>query len=263
MKNPGRCLICGSVKIKEVVYLAGNKKVYSCNNCGNAFTYPKPQVPNYAMLDFHSGDRIKENQQLTSILNLPDEVQYSYKVQKELIGKYLKKGSEILEVGGGEGIFLECLKNDYRVELIEPSKSAALRAEKRGIKVYNELLHKVSLEKRYDVLCMSHVLEHIDNPLETIEYLKEKVNPRGYILLTQTNFKGFMPRLLKEKWYAWVPDHHFWHFSLKGMKFLAGNAKLKVVDYKYSRLWHGKSIYHESMKYFPFLQDQFHVLLKK
>lgn len=256
------CLICGSSKVKEIVTFKSGTKVFLCKRCKNAFTYPKPYLPDYASLDFHARDNTDDNDELTYVSSQPEEIQDSYRVQLELIKSRLIKGSEILEIGGGEGIFLETLKNDYNVELVEPSKSASKRAKARGIKVYNDYFQNLSFEKRYDLLCMSHVLEHIDEPIETIKSFKKVIRSKGFILLTQTNYKGFMPSLLKEDWYAWAPDQHFWHFSIEGIKYLANELELKVVTYKYSRLFHGASIYHKMAKYFPLLQDQIHVLLQ-
>lgn len=263
MKEKTTCPICNSSRTKEVVHLKNEKKVFACKNCGNAFTYPKPQIPDYENMDHHASDRINEKCELKYITDLYQEIQVSYKIQNKIIRKYLQKNSSILEIGGGEGIFLDTLKNDYQVELAEPSKSAAQRASIRGIKVYNDYYQNLYLDNTYDLICMSHVLEHIDNPIETVNSLKKNIRNEGYILLTQTNYKGFMPLFLKENWYAWVPEHHFWHFSIEGMKYLANITGLKIIDYKYSRLYHGKSIYHEAMKFFPSLRDQFHILLKK
>jgi len=95
-----------------------------------------------------------------------------------------------------------------------------------------------------------------------MEMLKLHLSSNGMVLLTQTNFNGFMPRFLKENWYAWVPEQHFSHFSIEGIRYIAENSNFEIVDYKYSRLYHGKSIYHQVLRYIPFLQDQIHVLLK-
>lgn len=235
--------------------------IMRCQVCENAFTVPKPIIPDYAREDFQAGST--ELTQPTPFDSLPDEIQVSYQLQLKMVEANVARGSRILEIGGGEGIFLELLKSSgYEVDLVEPSFTAANRAKLRGLNVFNDYLHNLKFDKKYSLICLSHVLEHIDEPIKTIGQLTSLLEPSGFILLAQTNYKGFMPRLLKERWYAWVPHQHFCHFSLKGLTFISHQTGLIVKDYRYSRLVHGKSIYHSVLRYLPFLQDQIHVLLQ-
>jgi 2-polyprenyl-3-methyl-5-hydroxy-6-metoxy-1,4-benzoquinol methylase len=256
-----KCTICHSSVTKEIVSLQAGKLIYLCKNCHNAFTIPKPELPDYQNEDFHANGLITDN--LTQLEALPEEIRTSYTIQVQLVEKYFSKSDRILEIGGGEGIFLDLLhRKGFSVEMTEPSHTAASRAMKRGFKVYNDYFQKTKFDAVYSLITMAHVLEHIPDPLSILGELKLHLKANGMVLLTQTNFRGFMPRFLKENWYAWVPEQHFSHFSISGIKYLADNSNFEVVDYKYSRLYHGKSIYHQVLRYIPFLQDQIHVLLK-
>lgn len=255
------CTICGSSNIRQMLELNSKAYIVRCENCGNAFTHPKPNIPDYKSEDFQSrnGDTLK----LTTLDSLPHEIQVSYNLQVQMVERILPKGSAVLEIGGGEGIFLEMLKNrGYLVELVEPSVSASSRAQKRGLCVYNDYFQSMSFDRKYSLICMSHVLEHMENPLDVLNKVKGLLTPNGFILLAQTNFKGFMPLLLKANWYAWLPEQHFTHFSLSGLKYLANELSLSISDFRYSRLVHGSSIYHRAVRYIPFLQDQIHILLR-
>lgn len=254
------CSICNSPKVKEMITLS-DSKIMICKNCKNGFTYPKPRIPDYSSEDFQAmgGD----TNYLTPFEELPKEIKRSYSTQLKMIEGKVPEGSSVLEIGGGEGIFLEMLKvRGYEVELIEPSTSAAMRARRRGLNVRNNYFQNVSFDKKFNLVCLSHVLEHIDDPLDAISRIKNILEPNGFILLAQANFKGIMPMLLKENWYAWVPEQHFTHFSLAGLKYLAKESSLSISTYKYSRLVHGSSVYHSILKYIPFLQDQIHILLR-
>lgn len=255
------CTVCHSPDAHEMIALFDKAKIMLCRSCKNAFTLPKPKLPDYSAEDFQAGQG--DIDRLTHLEDLPEEIKTSYALQLKMVTKYIPKGSSVLEIGGGEGIFLDMLKKSgYDVELIEPSVSASQRAAKRGLNVQNDYFQNVSFNKKYSLICMAHVLEHVDDPLHAIDQIKQLLAPGGFILLAQTNFKGFMPWLLKADWYAWVPDQHFTHFSLAGLRFLARKSSLSVSTYKYSRLVHDPSIYHQTIKYIPFLQDQIHILLK-
>jgi len=255
------CTICHSSNTREIISLPLAKHIYLCKNCHNAFTFPQPSLPDYKNEDFHANGLVTDK--LTRFEELPEEIRTSYSIQLHLIEKYLKKDDLILEIGGGEGIFIDLLyKQGYSVEMTEPSLSASSRAIKRGFKVYNNYFQEAKFDSAYSLIIMAHVLEHIPDPLSIMEMLKLHLSSNGMVLLTQTNFNGFMPRFLKENWYAWVPEQHFSHFSIEGIRYIAENSNFEIVDYKYSRLYHGKSIYHQVLRYIPFLQDQIHVLLK-
>ncbi len=255
------CTICDSSDVKVLLADVSGAQIFLCNNCHNAFTWPTPQLPDYRTEDFQS--KGKQDSTLTQWHELPREILESYAIQSALVEKYLPTGAEILEIGGGEGIFLSMLRDKgYLVELTEPSRTAAARARERGLTVYNDYFQNVDLKKEYALICLAHVLEHIDNPLRTLNALRLLLKPGGFILLTQTNFKGFMPVMQKNNWYAWVPDQHFFHFSISGIKFLAQKAGMEVMAYRYSRLVHGQSIYNSAIRFIPRLQDQFHVMLK-
>lgn len=255
------CIICSSLEVKEIITFESGVKIFDCKKCRNAFTYPKPKLPDYSKEDFHRNGL--ETNELTLFEHLPIEIQESYRIQKEMIVKHVPRGAHVLEVGGGEGLFLELLKNSgYNVELIEPSVTASIRAQKRGLNVYNDYLKNVKFPNKYSVICLAHVLEHIENPAQTMEALKNMLEPNGFVLLTQSNYKGFMPYLLKKSWYAWLPSQHFSHFTVSGIKYLAQSIGFKVVSYKHSRLVHWPSIYHKAVRFVPKLQDQIHVLLQ-
>jgi 2-polyprenyl-3-methyl-5-hydroxy-6-metoxy-1,4-benzoquinol methylase len=255
------CTICSSSRVREIVLLSGGEQIMFCQNCKNAFTCPKPQLPDYSSEDFQTQNQ--DTEKLTLLKDLPGEIGKSYAIQLQIIEKNVPKGSAILEIGGGEGIFLEMLKDKgYETELIEPSVSASKRARARGLNVYTGYFQDKEFYRKYALICMSHVLEHIDDPLSVLAKLRMLLLPGGYILLSQSNFEGFMPWFLKSDWYAWVPNQHFTHFSLSGTKYVAAKSSFSISTYKYSRLVHGPSVYHSVLKYIPFLQDQIHILLQ-
>src|SRR5918994_4021499 len=96
------CTICNSPNSREMLCLSNNIKIMLCKNCENAFTYPRPKLPDYSAEDFQSRDGARDK--LTSFKDLPDEIKKSYSIQLEMVEKNIPKGSRILEIGGGEGI---------------------------------------------------------------------------------------------------------------------------------------------------------------
>lgn len=131
---------------------------------------------------------------------------YQNKLARGFIERFDLKGSSVVEIGCGDGSFLQILKaNGINTFGIEPSKNAAALAVKRGLNVSNEyLIKKPGLKNRFDGFVLRQVLEHISRPnnfLQDIRYLL-KDNAVGLIEV---------PSLHKTRWYKrffdFFPDH--------------------------------------------------------
>src|SRR6188768_1493340 len=109
MKERMNCGICNSSDTRLIVTLPLEKYIFLCKHCKNAFTEPVPTLPDYTAGDFHANGLVADK--LTRFVELPEEIKTSYLIQANLIEKHLKKGTPILEIGGGEGIFLEMLSS--------------------------------------------------------------------------------------------------------------------------------------------------------
>ena len=91
---------------------------------------------------------------------------------------------------------------------IEPSKTASESARQSGLNVIQGYFPDTIVQGLFDAIIMSHVLEHIQEPIGLLKHVSNSARG-GYVLLVQTNWRGLMPRIYKEKWYAWVPEHHY------------------------------------------------------
>ena len=253
-------MFCGSRKYRTVLKRQ-DFAILSCKECQIAKTQPPPTLPDYEEMDFH----FRENEvEFIQPKDLPEDWQRSISIQEKMITDHLPKGSKITEIGCGEGLFLnELQKHGFRTFGIEPSVSAAKRGATRGIGINRGYFPVVKPDELQDLFILSHVLEHIEEPVSFIDAISEKLKPGGYILLAQTNYRGFIPRLQKEKWYAWVPEHHYWHFTLNGLTTLMEKKKFKRKDYKYSSLVHKHDLQYKIAEWKESWIDQFIVLFKK
>jgi len=260
--KPDFCPICKSDSIYEYVKLKP-AAIFCCNQCKNAWTYPAPIPPKYSKLDFHKTATKETTSDLKSVDSLPTNWKRSIQMQSNLIINHVKKGSTVLEIGCGEGFFLEKLKNEgYLVTGIEPSESASKRARLRNINVITTVFQPNKIKKKYDLIIMSHVLEHIAKPIDTLKEVKFLLTKNGKILLIQTNYQGLIPRIYKKSWYAWVPEQHFWHFTPKGMKYISKLIEMKPILIEKSNLCH-PGITQKLIELIPASMDQFHILLSK
>jgi len=99
----------------------------------------------------------------------------------------LRPDARLLEVGAGTGSNLAMLKGFGRLDAIEPDAWArALASRRAGIRVSGGTLpdHVELDDRRYDLIVLLDVLEHIDDDVGSLSVLREKLADGGHIVLT-------------------------------------------------------------------------------
>jgi ubiquinone/menaquinone biosynthesis C-methylase UbiE len=136
-------------------------------------------------------------------------------------------------------------------------------AHKEGLKVIQGLFPNVSLgANKYDAVLMSHVLEHIKDPVDFVNGLKKILKKNGILMFIQTNYLGIIPKVQGSDWYAWVPDQHYWHFSPKGLTAFLDKMGFKKIKLEYSNIVHPPSLLLTISNIIPYFGDQFLLLVR-
>ncbi|KKQ71375.1 MAG: Methyltransferase type 11 [Candidatus Shapirobacteria bacterium GW2011_GWE1_38_92] len=251
-----KCEICGRINIKNVL-IGKSFRIDVCSYCGNAFTVPSPDEKRYQNEDFH------EQFKAEKVSDLPRQWRNSILIQCKLIENNFDKNIKILEIGCGQGLMLKELQDSgYNVMGIEPSKTACENAKRKNINVMNSYFPTKLITDKFDLIIISHVLEHIKEYGKFLDSLPIISKNKCCLLITQTNYKGLIPVMQKENWYAWVPEQHYWHFTSSGLMFVLkekGYKKMKLIR---SSLVHGLTLATVITELFPFLGDQFHLLVR-
>lgn len=85
---------------------------------------------------------------------------------------FFQKGS-LLELGSYKGLFTKRFLPYFDdITCVEASDEAIVDAKKilrADVKIINALFENVQLPKKYDNIVMTHVLEHLDNPVEVLK----------------------------------------------------------------------------------------------
>ena len=153
----------------------------------------------------------------------------SFKRKASLFHKE-KDTQTILDVGAGTGDFLLYCKNlGYNISGTEPTLKARKKAQEKGL----ELLQDINsfAGKKFDIITLWHVLEHVPNLYEIIDQLKSMLNVDGQLFVAVPNFKSYDAAYYKEFWAAYDVPRHLWHFDKKSMRdlFLTHRVFLKKI----------------------------------
>lgn len=149
-----------------------------------------------------------------------------------LVSSLIDEHSEVLDVGCGDGTFMLFLSRNKKcyVEGIEVSRRAAIKAIKKGFKVYIRDIEQdgIDVKKKFDYIVFMEVIEHLKFPqkvlLEAVNIAKKGVivtiPNSGYILWRLQMLRGLFPRQS-------FTHLHFW--SIKDFEIFAYQIGLKVT----------------------------------
>lgn len=213
------CTLCGSSHLKLYRILRNERQIFVCQNCTNALTYPRPDA-SYEDHPFFSHVKDDEDRWRS----------YSKQIAK-FIQRYYSSTGSLLDVGCSHGLLLEeTQKIGFAVQGIEPSHSAAEYCLSRGLQVHHGyLVDGMFPAQSFDVVVMSHVIEHVSEPMPLLKLARDILSAQGVLCLCQTNYQGTLPRYLGQRWNYWVEHEHYYHFSLQGIRYILEKAGFEVI----------------------------------
>jgi 2-polyprenyl-3-methyl-5-hydroxy-6-metoxy-1,4-benzoquinol methylase len=143
---------------------------------------------------------------LLEIYGAKSNVAYSYAYKNrrkhtlELIQKVAQPGAKILDLAAAQGNFslalaelgYEVTWNDLREDLIDYVK---LKHEKGIIHYLPGNILSLNADKKFDVVLLAEVIEHVAHPDQLLKKVAEFVTPGGHIVVTTPNGEYFRNRL--------------------------------------------------------------------
>jgi 2-polyprenyl-3-methyl-5-hydroxy-6-metoxy-1,4-benzoquinol methylase len=136
-------------------------------------------------------------------------------------------GGCILDFGCGVGDFADAAaRHGAEVDAVEADPVARALAERRGVRVYGGLadIPRANRSRRYDLIALLDVLEHVRDPLAVLTELRALVRPGGALYLSVPNHRAPQPRLLGARWDQATNPTHLFLFSPRSVGLLLGRA---------------------------------------
>jgi SAM-dependent methyltransferase len=152
------------------------------------------------------------------------------------------QSGHVLDVGCGSGAFLKRMRDaGWQTSGMEPDPNAALRVRQLlGAPVFGSIEEIEAGDQRYDLITLSHVIEHVPDPIAILRRLASLLAPGGHLVITTPNSKSLGARLFGSHWRGLEPPRHFNVFSPKSLAEAMERAQLSVeVMTTHSRLARG------------------------
>jgi 2-polyprenyl-3-methyl-5-hydroxy-6-metoxy-1,4-benzoquinol methylase len=145
-----------------------------------------------------------------------------------------------LDVGGGAGWELNVLKQaDKRIsytQVVDLDTDAEKLANANGHQYFCGRIEDFTSEKKFDVILMLNLIEHVANPLAVLEQARTLLSPSGIILIKTPNIDSWDARLFRNKnWGGFHCPRHWTLFTKESLSGLVEKAGLKVLQANYTQ----------------------------
>ncbi len=121
----------------------------------------------------------------------------------------------LLDVGCGNGDFIARMKSfGWSVSGVEPDPVAATRSRSLGVQVFTGTIADVPPANRYDVITLSHVIEHVTDPIALLRECGRRLRPKtGILVMTTPNIKSLGHWWFRSYWRGLEMPRHLVLFS--------------------------------------------------
>jgi 2-polyprenyl-3-methyl-5-hydroxy-6-metoxy-1,4-benzoquinol methylase len=130
-----------------------------------------------------------------------------------------KHRGKLLEIGCGNGEMQKYLDMlGWQTEGIDFDPIAVEKARSKGIKINLGSLHEQEYnDNTFDAVILSHVIEHVPNPLALLSEIHRILKPGGMISLVTPNSNAFGRLIFGNFWLHLDPPRHLFLFNNKAL----------------------------------------------
>jgi 2-polyprenyl-3-methyl-5-hydroxy-6-metoxy-1,4-benzoquinol methylase len=243
METLNNCPVCKQDQFRQFLscidYTVSRETftVVQCDACGFRFTNPRPdgnEIGKY----YQAVDYISHSDTNKGIVNKLYRAVRNYTIGKKvtLINKLTQnlkpETRNLLDIGCGTAEFLHASKqNGWNITGIEPSEVARKNAEQKYhiTPLPQEKLFELN-EKKFNVVTLWHVLEHVHELDKTIQQINKILLDDGVLIVAVPNCNSWDAKKYGAYWAAWDVPRHLYHFTETDIKKLFGRSGFKLSE---------------------------------
>ena len=246
-----KCNLCGEDKPEKLVTCKiekvdadlpmGDMSIVKCANCGLAYVNPRPEYSPEEFGMLYSEKYFNAPYMRFYIEKGERQTNESFVSRLDWIEKIIRKG-RILDIGCASGGFLRLARDrEWETFGVEVSKTAAGIAEaKYGLNVMTGELNEAGFDDEFfDVITVSDVLEHVENPRSFLVEINRIMKKGGLLYIAVPDFDGLYYRAavfasrFSHKNYFVLP-HHIYFLNRSSVSRYLKETNFKLIDLRKS-----------------------------
>jgi SAM-dependent methyltransferase len=223
---------------KDYEYFSTSKtyNYFQCTDCYSIFIDPIPvnELKSIYPSNYYSFVAGKKN----GVIKIKEWLDKKY--FKRILKNINEKEIRVLDVGGGTGWLSSLIKDtDERVihtQIVDIDPNAKQLAISNGHMYFEGTLENFTTDKKYDLVLMLNLIEHVSDPLAVLQKASSLLSPNGIILIKTPNTRCWDARLFKKTYWGGLHAPRHWViFSEKSFRQLVSATSLRIDRLKYTQ----------------------------
>ena len=225
------CPVCRCQEHRPILSVRGFA-IVQCAGCQLQYVWPMPtpaelagyyQDPSYFAGDVNEG--YADYEALAKVLR-PLAVR-----RLQAIGNALGQPGRILDFGCAAGYFLEQAQQiGWQIAGVELAQGMAEHAAARlGIPITADLDPALHPAGSFDAITLWEVIEHLPEPVATLQCLAALLRPGGLIALSTPNTGHWQAVTAPETWTSYRPPAHLLYFTAETLRDTLQRAGLSAI----------------------------------
>ncbi len=239
MINQSYCPNC-NIELTKVFstkdYLVSGESfdIVECSICQLRLTNPFPEKTDIGTY-YESDEYISHSDESKGLFNFIYIMVRTYMLgrKRKIVKRSFGSSSgNLLDIGCGTGHFLNKMKDhDWNVKGVDASpKVQVIVRDKFGIDIESPD-EWMNSEEKYDVITCWHSLEHVHEPWDYLQKIKQQLNENGILLVALPNYDSTDSKKYGANWAAYDTPRHLYHFTPVSMKKMMNHNGFDVKKY--------------------------------
>ena len=212
------CPVCNENDTKQLYTIKGFN-IVQCKYC--TLAYVNPRVQNKNLYDLYSSQYFRgassgyENYELIEDLRIKTFKKWYLEIEPFL----KERTGDALDIGCAAGYFLQILEErNWRVEGIELEEKMNGIVRSKGYSVYNTPLEYFKTKKKYQLISLFDVLEHLPKLNLHIKKLYRLLEDNGSIIIVTPDLNSRQRKIFGKRWFQFKPFEHIQYFTCQSLE---------------------------------------------
>ena len=224
------CILCGSSSgdtVLEVPPSPNSPHAFHLIRCSCGLVRTQPQLTS-SELESHYREGYWSRPKRTDLSAIRRDQRH-----KIAFLERFRQSGRLLDVGCGFGTFLRALDQSrwdrFGLEAMPIAHcEASLHLGNTRI-FFGQLANAPFSPSYFDVLTFWDVLEHVSDPVSTLQTAFRLLRPGGHVLLSLPNIDSYQFRRFRQDWFALQLPFHLYHFTETTLRRLFSYAGFQVI----------------------------------